>query len=273
MTANAPVVVTGAASGIGAALTDQLRAAGREVIGLDRTEGPGIVECDLSDPASIDAALPQIPAVIAGLANVAGVPGTAPSETVLRVNVLGPRILTQSLLPRLPAGSAIVNVASVAAHRNTAPQEAVEELIVAAAAADIRTWLDAHPADGPAAYDTSKRVVVDWTARLAGALIDRGIRALSVSPGPVQTPILDDFTVSMGKESMDRSVATVGRYGRPGEIASVVAFALSAQASWLNGIDIPVEGGLLCAREASKHPAVDLVGASDRPQFKGSTSS
>lgn len=271
MTAQAPVVITGAASGIGAALAAQLREAGREVIGLDRNDGPGIIVCDLSDPASIDDAIARVPAVIGGLANVAGVPGTAPPEVVLRVNVLGPRVLTRALASRLQAGSAVVNVASVAAHRNTASAAAVEELIAATTPDDIDAWLRAHPIDGAAAYDTSKRVVVDWTPRLAGALIGRGIRALSVSPGPIETPILDDFTASMGRESMDRSVATVGRHGRPAEVAAVIAFALSREATWLNGIDLPVEGGLLAVLEASKHPPVQIDDHPLPTASKGST--
>lgn len=258
MSTRPPIVVTGAASGIGAATAELLRSRGHAVLGVDRGEGRGILGCDLSDPAAINTLAQQLPAELGGLANIAGVPGTVDEYTVLAVNVLGPRLLTGLLLPRLVAGSAVVNVASVAAHRNTAPEQALEELIAAAGPDDLRAWLAAHPTDGSAAYDTSKRVLVDWTGRLAGALIPRGIRALSVSPGPVETPILDDFTTSMGAESMDRSIATVGRHGRPEEVAAVVAFALSAEASWLNGIDLPVEGGLLAARVAAGHPAVPV---------------
>lgn len=256
MTTLHPVVVTGAASGIGAALVEILHGQGREVIGLDRSPGEGILTCDLSDPASIEAIVEQLPAKLGGLANVAGVPGTAPPRTVLRVNVLGPRLLTRSVLTRLQPHSAIVNVASVAAHRNTQQADAVEELIAAWTPDDVEAWLTAHHVDGPAAYDTSKRVLVDWTTRLAAALIGTGVRALSVSPGPITTPILDDFATSMGQDSMDRSVAAVGRHGRPEEVAAVVGFALSPDASWLNGVDLPVEGGLMAARTGAQFPTV-----------------
>ena len=51
---------------------------------------------------------------------------------------------------------------------------------------------------------------------------------------------------------MERSVATVGRHGRPDEVAAVIGFALSPEASWLNGIDLLVEGGLMAARAAAR---------------------
>lgn len=265
-----PVVVTGAASGIGAALMETLRDQGRDVIGLDQTAGDGILTCDLSDPASIKQAVEQLPDRLGGLANVAGVPGTAPPETVLRVNVLGPKLLTDALSPLLTETSAVVNLASVAAHRNTQPPEAVEALIAASTPADLAAWVTSHSLDGPAAYDTSKRVIVDWTLRLAAGLLGSRVRALSVSPGPVETSILDDFTTSMGQDSMDRSIATVGRHGRPAEIASVVGFALSPEASWLNGIDIPVEGGLTAARASAGLPAVVTPEHTPARQHEGS---
>ncbi|MGF0131059.1 SDR family oxidoreductase [Dietzia cinnamea] len=247
-----PIVVTGAASGIGAALATLLRRRGVQVIGLDRTATDDTIPCDLSDPHSIQAAIDNLPAQLGGLANVAGLPGTASPEAVLRVNVLGPKLMAEGLLPRLTASSAVVNVASVAAHRNTQPPESVEQLISATTPEDIRAWLGDHPVDGPAAYDTSKRVLVDWTTRLAARLIGTDRRAISVSPGPVETPILGDFATSMGQESMERSVATVGRHGRPDEVAAVIGFALSPEASWLNGIDLLVEGGLMAARAAAR---------------------
>lgn len=250
---DAPIVVTGAASGIGAALADVLRREGRPVIGLDRVASDDIIGCDLADPAAIAGAVDGLPDRLGGLANVAGVPGTAPARTVLRVNVLGPRLLADALGARLEPSAAIVNVASVAAHRNTQAPAALARLMGVRDVDGIDAWLAEHPIDGPAAYDTSKRVLVDWTALYAAQHVGRGIRCLSVSPGPVETPILGDFATSMGQDSMDRSVAAVGRHGRPEEIAAVVAFALSPSASWLNGIDIPVEGGLFATRAAAAY--------------------
>jgi NAD(P)-dependent dehydrogenase (short-subunit alcohol dehydrogenase family) len=255
-----PIVITGAASGIGLALAQRLPAQSIPIVAIDRRDCPvpGVrtIRCDLADPVAIAAAVEQLPGTIGGLASVAGVPGTLPARTVLAVNILAPRLLVGALLPRMRDGAAIVTVASVAAHRNTQPPDAIAELAAIADLAGLDGWLDEHPMEGPAAYDTSKRVLVDWTTALAAELIPRRIRALSVSPGPIETPILADFTTSMGAEAMSRSVDAVGRHGRPDEVAAVIAFALSPDASWMNGIDLLVEGGLLATRSA-KFPALE----------------
>src|SRR2546425_13264785 len=110
-TFDAPIVVTGAASGIGLAVVQRLRARSIDVIGLDRNDCPvdGVptIRCDLADPRSIHLAVLELPATIGGLANVAGVPGTAPAPVVLAVNVLAPRLLVESLGRRMSAGAAI----------------------------------------------------------------------------------------------------------------------------------------------------------------------
>ncbi|NMO04828.1 SDR family oxidoreductase [Gordonia sp. TBRC 11910] len=248
-------VITGAASGIGLALVERIldHHPGAHVTAVDVAECPDArahtVRCDLSDLESIAAA--ELPVSVDGLANVAGVPGTAPAPTVLAVNTLGMRALTRRVLDRMTAGAAIVNVASVAAHRNTLPHDDIVALLAARTVSDIRAWLTRTGLDGSAAYDTSKRAVVDWTVALSAALLPRGIRAVSVSPGPTETPILTDFEQSMGVDAIARSAATVGRHGTAAESAAVIDFLLSPGASWVNGIDVPVEGGLLAVRAAA----------------------
>jgi NAD(P)-dependent dehydrogenase (short-subunit alcohol dehydrogenase family) len=250
-----PVVVTGAASGIGLSVAEQLTSSGVSVVAVDRRPCPvpGVptITCDLADPSAVSAAVERMPVRISGLANVAGVPGTADPATVLAVNVMGTRLLTEALLDRLVPGGAVVNVSSVAAHRSTVTDATAHELTTLADVDSLGDWLATQGLEGPAAYDTSKHALNLWTRSLAARLIDSQRRALTISPGPIETPLLGDFKQSMGDDAIARAEHAVGRHGRPEEIASVIVFALSPAASWVNGIDIPVEGGLGAVRASA----------------------
>ena len=252
MAGGAPVVVTGAASGIGAATVDRLVAAGADVIGLDRQPARACptVLCDLARPDTIDAAVAELPAELGGLANVAGLPGTFPAEMVLRVNVLGLRHLTEAVAPRLVSGSAVVNVASVAAVRDPAPRAVIAEFLATATFDAGLAWCTEHPLDAPSAYRFSKQVLVEWTLQASAAWRRRGVRVVSVSPGVVDTPILADFRASMGDAAIDAATAEAGRLADPDDIAPVIAFLLSPDAAWVNGVDLRVDGGLVGGRLA-----------------------
>ena len=112
---NKRVVVTGAASGIGRQTTEFLLAAGAKVIALDRNAPDLKVEqfisVDLTKPETIDAAAKSIDGEIDVLLNIAGVPGTVDPEVVMRVNVLGLRMLTELLIDRIRRGGSITHVA------------------------------------------------------------------------------------------------------------------------------------------------------------------
>src|SRR5258705_992298 len=114
------VVVTGCASGIGAAVARQLAELGAEVIGLD-IHPPAVkigefIPFDLPDPAWIEGAAPSIGGQVDALFNIAGVSsGIGDPLRVVTINFLGTRLFTEALVHTMPPGSAIANVSSLAA--------------------------------------------------------------------------------------------------------------------------------------------------------------
>ena len=167
------VLVTGGATGIGAAVVERLCNSGAEVSILDvaePTHGRGaFLPCDLADPAAIDGALERLPGGWDGLVNVAGIPGPRPAEPVIAVNFLGLRHLTTQLLPRMTAGASVVNVASTAAQGWQRRASVIDQLLDTP---DCATGLEWCRANGGLwekdPYTFSKQCVVAWTYRAAG---------------------------------------------------------------------------------------------------------
>ena len=174
------IVVTGASSGIGAATAALLSERCARVIGLDRNGNGARLHAfhrlDLTDPASIDSALGAIDEPLHGLANVAGVPGSFDGETVMRVNLLGLRHVTESLLPRLAPGSAIVQVASDAGSGWREQKDQIRDLLRQRSYEDGLAWVRNHPLSGPEAYGFSKACAIVYA--IAGSMLTRpyGVR-------------------------------------------------------------------------------------------------
>jgi NAD(P)-dependent dehydrogenase (short-subunit alcohol dehydrogenase family) len=242
-------IVTGAASGIGHATALRLIKRGHRVLSLDiknpTAQVSSHLRCDLSDPASIDAALSRIEEPVSALLNIAGVPGTVGAEKTMCVNLLGLRHVTEGLWDRIADNGRIVNVASIAGNNWRKRRGHLAELLATSDFAAGFAWWQANGASvGTDAYTFSKEAVVLYTMQLAGRGLARGIRVNDIGPGPVDTPILPDFEQMTGREMMQSYISMVGRLGKPDDIAEAIVTLAEGGIGWLNGQHIVVDGGL-----------------------------
>lgn len=251
------IVVTGAASGIGLRVAELLLARGARVIAMDRNApalaAASYVQVDLANPASIDAAVTAVgDQPIHGLCNIAGVPEMAGIQAVCKVNYLGLRHLTVRLLPCMVNGASIVNLCSTAGHMWRERAGLLWELANIADWHQAEAWIAAHPVMADAPYDKFKEALIVWTQAVASAWFLRyGVRMNCVSPGPVQTPIFEDFVCTFGIQNVSDIIARTGSIPMPDDIALPVLFLLEDASRWIVGVDLPTEGGLGASRFAS----------------------
>ena len=244
------VVVTGGASGVGAALVEVLSELGASpLVVVDRNEPDGgpattFLQTDLSDPAAVAALPGRIDGAVDVLFNNAGVAGTLPAPTVMAVNLLALRRLSADLLERIPAGGAIVNTASIAGGRWPERLDAITELLGIEDWAEALAWVDAHPQEAADPYSFSKECVQVHTMRSARDTMRRQVRTNSVCPAPIDTPLLPDFRAVMTDKVIDWcSDQANGRLATAREVATVLAFLGSEAASYVNGVNLLVDGG------------------------------
>lgn len=247
---NPTVTVTGGATGVGAAVVDQLLERGAFVHVLDVAEvAPRervtFTHCDLADPTSIDTAVAALPDVIDAHINVAGVAGPTPADWVLKVNFLGLRHLTESLFDRLSAGGGVVSVSSSAGRQWAKRRHVVEPMVDTT---DFETGLawaienEGRWSKDP--YTFSKQCVTLWTLKAAQRGATGAFRVNSVSPGGVDTQLTPSFRRQMGEDYTDWLRVFTDRSARPEEIAEPVVWLALGPASWVNGSDLMVDRGL-----------------------------
>jgi NAD(P)-dependent dehydrogenase (short-subunit alcohol dehydrogenase family) len=242
------IVVTGVASGIGQETARLIKMLGGEVIGVDINHTEDNVDelyiADMSDRQTVKALIMALPTGIDGIANIAGLPPTAPAEKVVLVNLVGLKFFTENMIPKLRNGASIVNLASLAGF---GWPHAVESIKAAENLEfeDVEYFMREHRItnEGGRSYFFSKEALIVWMMKTRWLWRDRDIRMNAVSPGPVDTPILQDFIQTLG-ERAEEDNRIMDRPGRVDDIAPVVAFLLSDMTRWIRGTNIPVDGGM-----------------------------
>lgn len=254
------ILITGVSSGIGARTVELASQLGADVVGID-LKAPAapmssFIQADISSPAAIDQLPARLPKRIDALCNVAGVSGTLGAARTLAINFYGLRSLSEAVAPSIRAGGCIVNVASIAGFGWRQNLERTKNLVGVQGFPDVDALVAEFGIEDEECYPISKEALLLWTLRAAHQDIfkSRSIRVNAVSPGPVETPILREFRAVLGNERVDSDIARVGRAGTSPDIAPAIAFLCSDGARWINGSNLPVDGGL----EASIH--ADLIG-------------
>lgn len=230
-------VVTGAAGGIGLAICQHLRAMGAEVVQLDinasdspaDTHGLLNLRCDISDPDSVADMADQVRKrfgrcdVLVNNAAVSAAPVGLEElpldlwDRIFRINLRGALLCAQAVFPLMreqQAGS-IVNVSSISAQTPTRL----------------------------GAYGTTKAALQALTRQMAVEWGPRGIRANSISPGMIRTPLSEAHY--RDESVLQKRIAHIParRIGLPSDIAGTVAFLASDASQYVNGQDIVVDGG------------------------------
>ena len=246
---NKRIVITGAYSGVGAALLDVLAELGRpEVVALDikRPDGPidRFVETNMGSAPSVAAAIDAIDGPIDVVFNNAGIAATHPVEEVMAVNWLGLRQLSEGLLPKIRAGGAIANTASIAGGQWPGHLQEVLECIAIESRDELFGWCREHAELVGDGYAFSKECVQVYTMKSAKDTLAKQVRTNSVCPAPIDTPLLPDFNKTMTEKTMNWTIEQIGgTIATPRDVAMSLAFLGSEASRYVNGVNLNVDMG------------------------------
>lgn len=245
------VIVSGCFSGMGEATARALIDLGAEVHGFDVRESTlplaSFNHIDLRESASIEAAVAAVGGPVDALFNCAGLPGGGafPAMDTFKVNFVGTRHLTETVLPLMRPGSAIVSIASTGglgwSRRIPVHMELIQTQGFDAAVA----WAEAHPEHVAEGYAFSKEAVIVWTQFMCARLIKQGIRINCTLPSPTETPMMATFQATSGKAVVDAAAEPLGRYSTADEQAQGLLLINSAMAGIVTGVVFPVDGGFM----------------------------
>jgi NAD(P)-dependent dehydrogenase (short-subunit alcohol dehydrogenase family) len=262
-------VITGGAGGMGLATA--------KIVGRDHTvilcdvrqdrlttaaatlEGLGVtataVNCDVTDRRAVADLLGTASnlGALASVIHTAGVsPSMGPVDYIMRTNALGTLNVNEAFYTAAGEGAVIVNVASMAAHLLPAEMVPLDQFPLALHDAD--GFMDAtlttcnivpEEARSGLAYAVSKSFVKWYSQSQAERFTARGLRIVSVSPGSIDTE-MGRLEEQAGAGAMVANAA-VPRWGKPEEMAELLAFCASAKAGYLTGADILNDGGVIAS--------------------------
>lgn len=236
-------IITGAASGIGAATAIRFVAEGSNVLLVD-TNSDGLATvlksigdndhaqsmiADVQDESAVEACVRQ--AVNAWgrvdiVVNNAGIGSSISLQDFTReefdrifgVNLRGPLLFCKHAIPAMTNGGSIVNIASISSTSGI---------------------------PGQALYAPSKGGILQMTRQLAIEYAQQNIRVNAVAPGTIQTPMLEGGDPERMKRVLEwlMKMHPVGRFGKPEEVANAILFLASDEASFITGANLPVDGG------------------------------